>query len=186
MKAEGVRTMFLAHWVDNALAGAALEGGDKGSFIAAMELAQTGHAFQTGPCPHPGQGIDGACNTKGLTGLGAYAVRRLMRAHVLIEVDHLSERARDQVLAIAGRAHYPVVSSHTGTGGTWVASELRQLYAAGGFASARSSRSALTAPRGSPVSGSAPTPVASTHCRVPTRTRSSTRSATRSARSSAT
>jgi microsomal dipeptidase-like Zn-dependent dipeptidase len=152
MRALGVRTMFLAHWVDNALAGAALEEGDKGSFIAAMEVAQTGHSFQTGSCPHPDQGVNPAgavpdplgaavpagrvCNTKGLTDLGAYAVKRMIANHMLIEADHLSEWARDQVLTIAEQQHYPLVSSHTGTGGVWDPSELRRLYAGGGFASA--------------------------------------------------
>jgi hypothetical protein len=152
MHALGVRTMFLAHWVDNALAGAALEGGDKGSFIAAMEVAQTGHSFATGTCPHPDQGVEQAgpvadptggavpaprvCNTKGLTDLGAYAVKRMMDHHMLIEADHLSERARDQVLTIAAGQHYPLLSSHTGTGGVWDPSELRSLYAGGGFATA--------------------------------------------------
>jgi hypothetical protein len=53
---------------------------------------------------------------------------------MLIEVDHLSARARERVLAIAGRAHYPLVSSHNGTGGAWTPSQLRRLYALGGFA----------------------------------------------------
>src|SRR4051812_25193964 len=138
----GVRTMFLAHWVDNALAGAALEEGDKGTFIAAMQVQQTGHPFVTGPCPHPEQGVPDPllgvrrCNTRGLTALGAYAVGRMIDNHMLIEVDHLSERAREQVLAIAAGRHYPLVSSHTGTGGVWTAGELRRLYAGGGFASA--------------------------------------------------
>ena len=52
----GVRTVFVAHWVDNAFAGAALEGGAKGVFINAMERLQTGHYFRTGPCPQAGQG----------------------------------------------------------------------------------------------------------------------------------
>jgi hypothetical protein len=147
MRRLGVRTLFVAHWVDNALAGAALEGGDKGTFIGAMQLSHTGEPFSTGPCPHPGQGeevqpepIGGVtgrqCNTKGLTPLGDYAVRRLMDEGMLIEVDHMSERAREQVLAIAEERSYPVVSSHTGTGGAWDPSELRSLYAEGGFGSA--------------------------------------------------
>jgi microsomal dipeptidase-like Zn-dependent dipeptidase len=143
--ALGIRSMFLAHWVDNALAGAALEGGDKGSFIAAMQVSYTGAPFVTGPCPHPGQGEEpegtGAltgpqCNAKGLTELGAYAVGRMMDRHMLIEVDHLSERAREQVLALAEARGYPLVSSHTGTGGKWDDSELRRLQAVGGFAAA--------------------------------------------------
>jgi hypothetical protein len=42
----------------------------------------------------------------------------------------------DRVLAIAEERRYPLVSSHTGTGGTWHESELRRLFAVGGFASA--------------------------------------------------
>ena len=48
--------MFIAHWVDNAFAGAALEGGDKGAFINVFNRYQTGHYFRTGPCPYEGQG----------------------------------------------------------------------------------------------------------------------------------
>jgi microsomal dipeptidase-like Zn-dependent dipeptidase len=156
LRRMGVRTIFIAHWVDNALAGAALEGGDKGTFIAGLNVAQTGEPFSTGPCPHPEQGevmqpvapepVSGAppvgplggrvCNTRGLTDLGEYAVRRLMDKHMLIEVDHLSEWAREKVLSIAAERHYPLVSSHTGTGGLWTADELRRLYAGGGFAAA--------------------------------------------------
>ena len=57
------------------------------------------------------------CNSKGLTPLGAYLIRRLIANHMLIEVDHLSEKARDRVLEIAERHDYPLVSSHNGTGG---------------------------------------------------------------------
>jgi hypothetical protein len=141
MKGIGVRSMFVAHWVDNALAGPALEGGDKGSFIGAMQVAQTGAPFVTGPCPHPGQGEEVAgipgrqCNQRRLTDLGAYAVGKMMDAHMLIEVDHLSEYAREDVLKLAEARHYPLVSSHTGTGGTWDPSELQRLYALGGYAS---------------------------------------------------
>ncbi|HEX8745424.1 MAG TPA: hypothetical protein VF712_20030 [Thermoleophilaceae bacterium] len=161
----GVRTLFPAHWVDNALSGAALEGGDKGVFIGAMQASYTGQFFRTGPCPEPEQGeevqpaapeelgplaalLSGSpeqppayppgkqCNVRDLTELGAYAIGRLMDAHMLIEVDHLSELARRQVLTIAERRGYPLVSSHTHTGGLWTESELRRLYAVGGFAAA--------------------------------------------------
>ncbi len=164
----GVRTMFVAHWVDNAFTGAALEGGARGSFINVLNALQTGRYFRTGPCPHEGQGeqvntlprpvleflsqffpaaspvLDvpipsypegPQCNSRGLTRLGRFLIRRLIANHILIEVDHLSEKARDEVLAMAKARHYSgVVSSHTGTGGAWVPSELRRLYALGGFA----------------------------------------------------
>ena len=166
----GVRSLFLAHWVDNALAGAALEGGIKGTFINVFNRFQTGRWFQTARCPRPGQGeqvrtlskveldvladlypsaaplaeegmpaypAGRRCNSRGLTRLGRYAVLRLMDRHMLIEADHLSERARDSVLALAARRNYPLVSGHTHTGGTWTPAQLRRLHAAGGIASAR-------------------------------------------------
>jgi microsomal dipeptidase-like Zn-dependent dipeptidase len=74
------------------------------------------------------------CNARGLTPLGVYLIHRLMANHMLIEVDHLSEVARDQVLAMAAKAHYPLISSHNGTGGQWTPDELTQLYKLGGFA----------------------------------------------------
>jgi microsomal dipeptidase-like Zn-dependent dipeptidase len=164
----GVRTMFVAHWVNNAFAGAALEGGAKGSFINVLNALQTGRYFTTGPCPNKSQGEEVTtlskpvlqflsrffpaatpvldvpiptypegkqCNARGLTRLGRYLIRRLIANHMLIEVDHLSEKAREEVLAMAAARRYSgVVSSHTGTGGSWTPSELRRLYALGGFA----------------------------------------------------
>jgi hypothetical protein len=163
----GVRGMFVAHWINNAFAGSALEGGVKGIFINILNRFQTGAYFQTGPCPGVGQGetvatlpqstLEGLtsffpaaksiasqpmptyppgpqCNSRGLTPLGRYLIKRMIATHMLIEVDHLSEIARDEVLAIAAKAHYPLISSHNGTGGEWTADELHKLYALGGFA----------------------------------------------------
>ncbi len=123
LKQLGVRSMFIAHWVDNAFGGAALEGGSKGKFIGVFEQVETGHYFKTGACPHRGQGEEieslspleqnvlanyfpaaadlppppdyppgKQCNAKGLTKLGAYLVRRMIAKHMLIDVDHLSEK----------------------------------------------------------------------------------------------
>jgi microsomal dipeptidase-like Zn-dependent dipeptidase len=131
----GIRSLFIAHWVNNAFAGAKVETGDIGPFIATFNLEQTGQPFQTGPCPEPEHGE--SCNTKGLTDLGEYLVGRLMDSHMMIELDHLSERARLRVLEIAEEREYPVVSSHTGSGGVWTASDLERLYSVGGFATAR-------------------------------------------------
>jgi len=131
----GIRSMFIAHWVNNAFAGAKVEGGDIGPFIATFQLQQTGQPFETGPCPEPEHGEE--CNTKGLTDLGEYLVGRLMDNHMMIELDHLSELARLRVLEIAEERDYPVVSSHTGSGGVWTESDLQRLYSVGGFATAR-------------------------------------------------
>ena len=166
----GVRTLFVAHWVNNAFTGAALEGGARGAFINVFNRLQTGAWLRTGACPQAGQGEEPEtlsrgelqvlagffpittpiadegmpsyppgrqCNVEGLTALGRHLIRGLMARHMLIEVDHLSERAREQVLAMAERRGYPLVSSHTDTGGTWTGRDLRRLYAVGGFATAR-------------------------------------------------
>jgi microsomal dipeptidase-like Zn-dependent dipeptidase len=76
------------------------------------------------------------CNAKGLTPLGGYLIKRLMANHMLIEMDHMSEWARERVLRMAAKRRYPLVSSHTGTGGEWTDAQLRQLYRFGGIASA--------------------------------------------------
>jgi hypothetical protein len=140
---RGVRSLFIAHWVDNAFAGAALQSGATGDFIALLQVQQTGEPFSTEPCVGAADEADGECNSKGLTGLGRYLVRQMIARHMLIEVDHLSQKARETVLEMAERAHYPLVSSHTGTGGAWTPAQLRRLYRLGGIASARPD----TAPR---------------------------------------
>ena len=167
-KRLGVRGMFVAHWVNNAFGGSALEGGPKGIFINILNRVQTGSYFATGACPSPTQGetmstlsqpllqfLSGffpatkpiasqpmptypaglQCNSEGLTSLGRFTIAQMIKQHMLIEIDHLSERARDTVLGIAARAHYPgVISGHNGTGGGWTPAELTKLYRLGGFA----------------------------------------------------
>ncbi len=163
----GVRGMFVAHWFNNALTGAALEEGDKGIFINLLNRFQTGSYFKTAACPGQDRGVPVVplptsvlvalskffpatkkiavqgmptypsglqCNPRGLTALGRFAIEQMIKAHMLIEVDHLSQSARDTVLSIAAKAHYPLISSHNGTGGEWSPAELLELYKLGGFA----------------------------------------------------
>ena len=139
----GIRSLFVAHWVNNAFAGAKVESGDIGTFIATFNATHTGRPFETGPCPEPEHGEE--CNTKGLTELGEYLINELMDNHMMIEVDHLSERARLRVLEIAEERDYPLVSSHTGSGGVWTTSDLERLYNVGGFATARPDNAAQLA-----------------------------------------
>ena len=130
-KRLGVRGMFVAHWFNNALSGAALEEGDKGIFINLLNRFQTGSYFKTGACPGQDRGVPVVslptsvlvalskffpatkkiaakgmptypsglqCNPRGLTALGRFAIEQMIKAHMLIEVDHLSQSARDTVL----------------------------------------------------------------------------------------
>jgi hypothetical protein len=132
----GLRSMFITHWIDNAFGGAAFEEGAKGDFIKTFEVSQTGHEFATEPCTGAGE-AGGECNALGLTDLGAYLVRKLIAKHMLIETDHLSQRAREAVFDIAEAKGYPLVSSHTGTGGEWTPAQLERLYRLGGLATIR-------------------------------------------------
>src|SRR2546423_2336040 len=61
----------------------------------------------------------------------------LRAKHMLTEPNHRSKRAREGAPEPGGGSHYPLVSSHTGTGGAWTPSQLKRLYAIGGLASAR-------------------------------------------------
>ena len=131
----GVRSVFIAHWVDNAFGGAALQAGATGDFIGVFQQATTGHPFATQPCGEADE-ADGTCNAKGLTDLGRYLIERMMDKGMLIEADHLSQLARAEVLAIAAERDYPLVSSHTNTGGEWTPAQLDALYAHGGLAAA--------------------------------------------------
>ena len=56
-KRLGVRGMFVAHWFNNALSGAALEEGDKGIFINLLNRFQTGSYFKTAACPGQDRGV---------------------------------------------------------------------------------------------------------------------------------
>jgi hypothetical protein len=53
------------------------------------------------------------CNTRGLTDLGAYLVRRMIDMGMIVNPDHESQKAVDQTLTIAESRHYSgVISPH--------------------------------------------------------------------------
>src|SRR5215217_3578991 len=54
------------------------------------------------------------CNPKGLTALGEYVIRAMMRKGMIVETDHMSMKARRQTLTILEASRYPgVISSHS-------------------------------------------------------------------------
>jgi len=55
----------------------------------------------------------GHANKKGLTMKGRFLLREMMRMGMIIDVDHMSQKAADETLTIATQHSYPVVSSHT-------------------------------------------------------------------------
>ena len=57
------------------------------------------------------------CNTKGLTDLGDYLLRRMMAKGMLFDPDHMSVLARSQAMTLMESRNYPgVVSSHSWSG----------------------------------------------------------------------
>jgi microsomal dipeptidase-like Zn-dependent dipeptidase len=66
--------------------------------------------------PDPGPGL-GHRNSVGLTDRGRFAVRYMMRKGMLIDLDHMSERAVEEVLGMAEAFDYPVHSGHNGPRG---------------------------------------------------------------------
>lgn len=161
----GVRSVFLAHWFDNAFGGAGLF--DQSELtLNLLNKPETGHYYRVEACPEEGMGanlqslvppvpannpvadaLNAAlllavpsyppgphCNAKGLTDLGAYAVRKLVERGMIIETDHLSAKMKNQVLDIVEELDYPVVSGHYHAGGISSPSQHRRILALGGIA----------------------------------------------------
>ncbi len=82
----------------------------------------SGAAPVYGPGPH--------CNIRGLTDLGEYLLRGMMKRHMVFDPDHMSVLARNQALAFTGSKDYGgVVSSHS-----WSTPDaFPEIYKAGGF-----------------------------------------------------
>lgn len=159
-KALGISSMFLCHKFDNALCGVRFDSGTIGTIINVGQFYSTGTYWKTEPCtgtehdnpignaPVP-EGLPNAdppsypsgaqCNTRGLTALGAYALRGMMDRHMMVEMDHMSVKSAGQTLDILEAAGYPgVLSSHSWSDAGWTA----RLYKLGGFKSGYPSEAA--------------------------------------------
>jgi hypothetical protein len=70
------------------------------------------------------------CNREGLSDLGEYLVGRMIEKGMIIDPDHLSVAARNEVLALVEKARYSgIISSHT-----WSSPDaLPRIYDVGGF-----------------------------------------------------
>ncbi|MEV0749692.1 discoidin domain-containing protein (plasmid) [Streptomyces sp. NBC_00184] len=160
----GVSSMFLCHKFDNALCGVRYDSGALGTAINVGQFLSTGTFWKTETCRGPqhdnpiGNAVaaqaqkllpsgvavpayasDAQCNTRGLTGLGEYAVRGMMKRHMMLELDHMSVKAADQAFDVLESASYPgVISSHSWMDLGWT----ERLYKLGGFAAQYMSGSA--------------------------------------------
>ncbi|MCF4136649.1 discoidin domain-containing protein [Streptomyces sp. Tue 6430] len=152
--ALGVRSMFLCHKFDNALCGVRFDEGGLGTAINVGQFLSTGTFWKTETCTGPqhdnpiGTAASGAekdlpagvevpaydedarCNVRGLSALGEYAVRGMMRRGMMLEIDHMSVKATGRVLDIFESASYPgVLSSHSWMDLGWT----ERVYGLGGF-----------------------------------------------------
>ena len=151
----GVRSMFLCHKFDNALCGVRFDQGALGTAINVGQFLSTGAFWQTETCKGPqhdnpiglaaapkaeaelpagvavpSYASDAQCNTRGLTELGEYAVRGMMKRKMMLEIDHMSVKGAGRALDILESESYPgVISSHSWMDLNWT----ERVYALGGF-----------------------------------------------------
>ncbi|WP_078910196.1 discoidin domain-containing protein [Streptomyces sp. NRRL S-87] len=153
----GVRSMFLCHKFDNALCGVRFDSGALGVAINVGQFLSTGTFWKTEECTgpqhdnpiglnaaaapaavkrlpegvsFPGYAASAQCNSRGLTDLGEYALRGMMKRKMMLELDHMSVKAANRSLDILESENYPgVISSHSWMDTDWT----ERLYKLGGF-----------------------------------------------------
>ncbi|MFI6938074.1 discoidin domain-containing protein [Streptomyces sp. NPDC050418] len=156
LKELGVSSMFLCHKFDNALCGVRFDSGALGTAINVGQFLSTGTFWKTETCRGPQhdnpignaaapqaekelpEGVDvpsyasdAQCNTRGLTELGAYATRGMMKRGMMLELDHMSVKAAGQAFDILESEGYAgALSSHSWMDQNWT----ERLYKLGGFA----------------------------------------------------
>lgn len=153
LQSLGVSSMFICHKYDNALCGVRFDPGVQGVIVNVGQLLSTGTTWSTEACPTertdnpifsgpsliestlgvdlPGYDPAKQCNPRGLTRLGEYAVEKMIKRHMMIELDHMSVKAADRTFEIAEAHGYPgLISSHSWMDSGWT----ERLYQLGGFA----------------------------------------------------
>jgi microsomal dipeptidase-like Zn-dependent dipeptidase len=121
-----VRHVFLIHVADNAFGGASYfqpkmqhQANVIGDDIQGFHGVSQKYNLTTTNCPGY-QATGGRCNANGLTDQGKTAVRDLMQAGIIVDVDHMSDRSFSDALDLAEglkqqlQVPVPVVASHAG------------------------------------------------------------------------
>jgi microsomal dipeptidase-like Zn-dependent dipeptidase len=143
--ALGIRQVFIVHEFDNAFAGAAMFrnalnfGNYKatGRYFDAEDCSGDGFTYKFEPSiadiffkiytntdvsnPPPKYPGRADCNSLGLTPLGKHLIEQLMVKKMIVDVDHMSNKATNQTLDLAEARRYPVISSH----GTFLGATLK-------------------------------------------------------------
>ena len=103
---------------------------------------------QPGPTP-PSCPSTGHKNSAGLTPLGEFAIKEMMRHGMLVDIDHMSQFSAERALAIAEgvpAGGYPLMSGHNGLRGVGASIKLKTT---------ERRRSSIASPRSTGCSGSA-------------------------------
>ncbi len=158
LKAKGVTSMFLCHKFDNALCGVRYDSDVTGLLVNAGQFITTGTWWNPQTCKAgeiaDNEVIGGVlpkeitlktalpavaplypkgphCNPRGLTDLGEYALRGMIKRGMIVELDHMSAKAAGRALDILESEGYPgAVSSHSWMNDAY----MDRMFALGGFA----------------------------------------------------
>jgi hypothetical protein len=140
---RGVRSSLLLNKFDNPLTGVGFDSGEIGPLINAGNKQSSGSFWSAETCKgpeHDNEIFTGAptgflatmmttlgappgtapayppaphCNTRGLTSLGAHTVEQMMDHGMIVNPDHMSQRAVDATIGLAEQRHYSgVISPH--------------------------------------------------------------------------
>lgn len=139
----GVSNIYPVHKFDNAFGGTRFDSGTQGAAVNIGNKVSTGNFWQVEACttaaadneqPLRSDLIAGllstsglpagtvvpvypegpVCNVRGLTDLGGYLIDRAMERGLMINIDHMSVKTADAVLARAEQRGYPgLLASHT-------------------------------------------------------------------------
>ncbi|RYZ60705.1 MAG: discoidin domain-containing protein, partial [Proteobacteria bacterium] len=158
LQGKGVSSMFLCHKFDNALCGVRYDEGTAGLLVNAGQFLTTGTWWNPATCregevadntviggvlPSEIASVPGLpavlpvypkgphCNPRGLTELGEYALRGMIKRNMMVELDHMSAKAAGRALDILEAEAYPgALSTHD-----WLSTAyMDRLYGLGGFA----------------------------------------------------
>jgi len=153
-QAMGVRHLFPIHFENNLVGGASYDKPlqtERKAVIAGVKIHPLSfkepYEMDLRDCSAGGYRREGGkCNALGLSQYGEEVILALMANGIIIDVDHMSERAFERTMQLVEQRHYPVVSGHTGFvdlaaddekahEGNLTAARLRRIQAAGGMAS---------------------------------------------------
>jgi hypothetical protein len=140
---RGVRSSLLLNKFDNPLTGVRFDSGEVGALINAGNKESSGSFWSAETCQtpeHDNEIFTGAptgflatvmttlgappgtapayppaphCNTRGLTSLGTHTVEQMMDRGMIVNPDHMSQRAVDATIRLAEQRHYSgVISPH--------------------------------------------------------------------------